>query len=166
MIKVRVRSRHWIPRLPRRSRSPARHRTTSCIGTITSRDVVAIIRRRASSLTPHHPASGTPEPPHSSTSPSSITSSPPREHARRSRSLHDCGFAPPPYYLAGTSFGLSNPRNGTLGEPRSLIDPFPAKHDLPLAGFRRFPSLATARDYIARSEVFLGARTQNPGIYL
>jgi hypothetical protein len=75
-IKARVRSRRWIPHLPRRSRSPGSHRTPPCVGTIRSRDVVAIIRRRASSLTPDHPASSTPEPPHGSTSPSPTTSSP------------------------------------------------------------------------------------------
>jgi hypothetical protein len=56
---------------------PGSHRTPSCVGTIRSRDVVAIVRHRASSLTPHHPASSTPEPPHGSTSPSPATSSPP-----------------------------------------------------------------------------------------
>jgi hypothetical protein len=66
----------------------------------------------------------------------------------------------------GTSFGLTNPRNGTLGKPRPLLGLSPAKPDLPLAGFRRFPSLAAARDYIARSEVFLGVRMQNPGTCL
>jgi hypothetical protein len=57
----------------------------------------------------------------------------------------------------------SNHRNEALGEPTSLPHLFPAKSGLLLAGFWISPSLAAARDHIARSEVFLGAGTQNPG---
>jgi hypothetical protein len=51
----------------------------------------------------------------------------------------------------------------TLGKPRPLLGPFPAKPNLPLAGFWRFPSLAAARDYMARSEVFLGLERKTKG---
>jgi hypothetical protein len=82
---------------------------------------------------------------------------------RRRQWSSSCKSAVPTYYLAGTFSGLSNPRNGTFGKPRPLLGPFPAKPGVSLTGFRRFPSLAASRDYIARSEVFLGAGTQNPG---
>jgi hypothetical protein len=49
-----------------------------------------------------------------------------------------------------------NPRNGTLGKPRPLLGPFPAKPGLSLTEFRRFPSLAAARDYIALIQFFSG----------
>jgi hypothetical protein len=62
----------------------------------------------------------------------------------------------PTYYLVGTFSGLSNPRNGTLGKPRPLLGPFPAKPGLSLTEFRRFPSLAAARDYIALIQFFSG----------
>jgi hypothetical protein len=82
-----------------------------------------------------------------------------RRPPRRRRWSSGCRSAVPLYYLAGTFSSLSNPRNGTLGKPRPLLGPFPTKLGLPLVRFRRFPSLATARHYIARSEVFLGAVT-------
>jgi hypothetical protein len=55
------------------------------------------------------------------------------------------------------------PKNRTLGEPLSIPTTSPVHPGDELAGFWISPSLAAARDYIARSEVFLGAGTQNPG---
>jgi hypothetical protein len=57
----------------------------------------------------------------------------------------------------------SEPKNRTLGEPLSIPTTSPVHPGDELAGFWISPSLAAARDYIARSEVFLGAGTQNPG---
>jgi hypothetical protein len=79
-------------------------------------------------------------------------------HGDKSRGGYGCRA--PPSTAVGTSSDPSNHRNRTLGEQGSLPHPFPAKNSLPLAGFRRSPSLAATRGYIARSEIFPGARTQ------
>jgi hypothetical protein len=72
----------------------------------------------------------------------------------------------PPFSIAGASSDLRTASNGTLGEHTPFPHPFLSKPGPPLAVFRRFPLLAAARDYIARSEIFLGARTQNLGTCL
>jgi hypothetical protein len=89
-----------------------------------------------------------------------------RPHGRRQFEPRRAFCPASPPAIAGTSTDLRTASNGILGEPTPFTRPFLAKPGLPLAGFRWFPSLAAARDYIARSEVFLGARTQNPGTCL
>jgi hypothetical protein len=86
--------------------------------------------------------------------------------AHRNRGWDGLRSAVPPFSIAGASSDLRTASNGTLGEPTPLTHPFPAKLGLPLAGFRRSPSLAATRGDIARSEIFSGAKTQNPGTCL
>jgi hypothetical protein len=92
--------------------------------------------------------SARPQSTHTPVSPA--TRPPPLPPSRGDRSRGGHGCRAPPSTAAGTSSDPSNHRNGTLGEQ----------------GFRRSPSLAATRGYIARSEFFSGARTQNPGTCL
>jgi hypothetical protein len=69
----------------------------------------------------------------------------------------------PPLPPVGHVFPPSNPQNEIVVSLLSIPTTSPVHPDDELAGFWISPSLAAARDYIARSEVFLGAGTQNPG---
>jgi hypothetical protein len=60
----------------------------------------------------------------------------------------------PPPTLADTSSGLSNRRNGALGEPTSLPHLFPAKSGLLLTRFWSSPPAMAPEDYVASISVF------------
>jgi hypothetical protein len=67
------------------------------------------------------------------------------EHSRSARWSRCWGglrSATPPFSIAGASSDLRTASNGTLGEHTPFPHPFPAKHGLPLAGFRPSSSLS------------------------
>jgi hypothetical protein len=67
---------------------------------------------------------------------------------RRSLSRGGRGSTPSPSTTTGRSSAATNPRNGTLDEPRPLPLPFPAHPGLPLVGIRPSPPLPATRDHI------------------
>jgi hypothetical protein len=69
----------------------------------------------------------------------------------------------PPRTTTGALSNASNPQNETLGEQGPFPTPFPAKHGLPLAGFRPSSSLSAVWTTLQALSSFQGSRCKNEG---
>jgi hypothetical protein len=71
---------------------------------------------------------------------------------------------PPPFSIAGAPPDVWNDKNRTPSEPTPLPRPFPAKHGLPLTGFRPSSFLSAARLHCRGQSLsrVLDARFQGP----